>query len=147
MCIRDSSKTAGGQSQTKKTKSVKQQIKELLKVIPHNELIDFVEENSKKDKKFRNYFLASFGHLSQDQSKEFYQKQIHSILDTAAGRDGWISWSDMKYVVNTTQPFIENAEQYLQKKNFENVFFISTALLEEMTKEFQYGDDRNGDLG
>jgi hypothetical protein len=35
----------------------------------------------------------------------------------------------------------------LQKKNFENVFFISTALLEEMTKAFQYGDDSNGDLG
>jgi len=131
----------------KKTKSVNQQVKELLKTISHNELMEFVEENCKKDKKFRNYFLASFGHLSQNQSKEFYQKQIHSILQTAAGRDGWIGWSDMKYVVNTTQPFLENAEQYLQKKNFENVFFISIALLEEMTKAFQYGDDSNGDLG
>ncbi len=131
----------------KKTKSVNQQVKELLKAISHNELMEFVEENCKKDKKFRNYFLASFGHLGQNQSKEFYQKQIHSILQTAAGRDGWIGWSDMKYVVNTTQPFLENAEQYLQKKNFENVLFISTALLEEMTKAFQYGDDSNGDLG
>jgi hypothetical protein len=131
----------------KKTKSGSQQVKELLKDISHNELIGFVEENCKKDKKFRNYFLASFGHLSQNQSKEFYQKQIHSILQTAAGRDGWIGWSDMKYVVNTTQPFLNNAQQYLQKQNFENVFFISTALLEEMTKAFQYGDDGNGDLG
>jgi len=72
----------------KKTKSVSQQVKELLKAISHKELIDFVQENSKKDKKFRNYFLASFGHLSQNQSKEFYQKQIHSILQSAAGRDG-----------------------------------------------------------
>ena len=131
----------------KKTKSVNKQVKELLKTISHNELIDFVEENCKKDKKFRNYFLASFGHLSQNQSKEFYQKQIQSILQTAAGRDGWIGWSDMKYVAKSTEPFLENAEQYLQKKNFENVFFISTALLEEMTKAFQYGDDSNGDLG
>lgn len=131
----------------KKTKSVNQQVKDLLKAISHNELMEFVEENCKKDKKFRNYFLASFGHLSQNQSKEFYQKQIHSILQTAAGRDGWIGWSDMKYVVNTTQPFLENAEQYLQNKNFVNVFFISTALLEEMTEAFQYGDDSNGDLG
>lgn len=71
--------------------------------------------------------------------KEFYQKQIHAILQTAAGRNGWIGWSEMKYVVNTTQPFLDNAEQYLQKQNFENVFFIGTA--------FQYGDDSNGDLG
>jgi uncharacterized Zn finger protein len=74
----------------KKTKSFSQQVKELLKAISHKELIEFVEENSKKDKKFRNLFLASFGHLSQNQTKEFYQKQIHSILQTAAGRDGWI---------------------------------------------------------
>lgn len=131
----------------KKTKSVSQQIKELLQAISHKELIEFVQENSKKDKKFRNYFLASFGHLSQNQSKEFYQKQIHSILQTATGRDGWIDWSGMKYVANTTEPFLENAEKYLTNNNFENVFFISTALLEEMTEAFQYGDDSNGDLG
>lgn len=131
----------------KKTKSVNQQVKELLKAISHNELMEFVEDNCKKDKKFRNYFFASFGHLSQNQSKEFYQKQIHAILQTAAGREGWIGWSEMKYVVNTTQAFLDNAEQYLQNKNFENAFFISTALLEEMTKALQYGDDSNGDLG
>jgi hypothetical protein len=131
----------------KKTKSVHQQIKELLKVISHEELVEFLEGNCKKDKKFRNHFLASFGHLSQNQSKEFYQKQIHSILQTAAGRDGWISWSDMKYVFNTTKVFVENAELYFEKNNFENVYFISTALLEEMTKALQFGDDSNGDLG
>jgi hypothetical protein len=130
-----------------KTKSVAQQIKELLKVISHDELMDFITENSKKDKKFRNYFLASFGHLSQHQSKEFYQQQIHSILKTAAGRDGWISWSDMKYVAKTTEPFLENAEKYFANHQFENVFFISTALLEEMTQAIQYADDSNGDLG
>lgn len=134
-------------SKKKKTKSVSQEIKELLKEISHKELIRFVQENSKKDKKFRNYFLASFGHLSQNQSKEFYKKQIHSILQTAVGRDGWIGWSDMKYVVNTTEPFLEIAEKYLTNNNFEKVFFISTALLEEMTEAFQYGDDSNGDLG
>lgn len=131
----------------KETKSANQQVQDLLKAISHNELIEFVAENSKKDKKFRNYFLASFGHLSQNQSKEFYQKQIHSILQTAAGSEDWIGWSDVEYVVQTTEPYLQNAEKYLAKKNFENVFFISTALLEEMTKAFQYGDDSNGDLG
>lgn len=130
-----------------KKKSVSQQVQELLKEISHKELIEFVQKNSKKDKKFRNYFLASFGHLSQDQSKEFYQKQIHSILQTAAGRDGWIGRTEMKYVVNTTQPLLENAEKYLAGHNFENVFYISTALLEEMTGALQYGDDSSGDLG
>ncbi len=131
----------------KKTISVNKQINDLLKAISHDALTEFVIENCKKDKKFRNSFLASFGHLSQNQSKEFYQQQIHSILQSAVGRQGWIGRSDMKYVYNATQPFLENAEQYFQKQNFDNVFYISTALLEEMTEALQYGDDSNGDLG
>lgn len=131
----------------KKTKSVNQQIKELLKAISYEELIEFVQENANKDRKFRNQFFASFGHLSQDQSKAFYQKQIQSILKTATSRDGWIGWSEMKYVNKATQPFVENAEKYLENKIFENVFYISTALLEEMTEAFQYADDSNNDLG
>ncbi len=143
--LRTTAKPTG--TKKKRTKSVSQQVKELLKVISHEELIDFVQENTKRDRKFRNYFLASYGHLIQNQSKGFYQKQFHSILQTAAGRDGWIGWSDMKYVVQTTEPFLNHAEKYLANNNLENVFFISTALLEEMTKAFQYGDDSNGDLG
>lgn len=143
--LRTSPKSA--KNKKKKTISVSQQVQELLQSISHKELIAFVQDNCKKDKQFRSYFLASFGHLSQNQSKEFYQKQIHSILQTAAGRDGWIGWNDMKYVVNTSLPFLENAEKYLANNNFENVFFISTALLEEMTEALQYGDDSNGDLG
>lgn len=142
-----SPKVSGDLNQPKKNKSINQQVNELLKTISHDELINFVDENCKKEEQFRNNFLASFGHLSQTQSKEFYQKQIHTLLQTAAGRNGWIGWSDMKYVANTTQPFLEHAEQYLQKKNFENAFFISTALLEEMTEAIQFGDDSNGELG
>ena len=77
----------------KKTISVNKQINDLLKAISHDELTEFVIENCKKDKKFRNSFLASFGHLSQNQSKEFYQQQIHSILQSAVGRQGWIGRS------------------------------------------------------
>ncbi len=131
----------------KRTKSVNQQIKELLTAISHEELMGFIAETSKSDKKFRNIFLTQFAHLSQDQSKAFYQKQIKSILNTAARRDNWIDWSDMKYVVRTTEPFLTYAKKYLESNNFENVFYISTALLEEFTEAFQYADDSGGDLG
>ena len=134
-------------SRKKRTKSVTQQIKDLLKAIPKKDLNEFIEDHCKKDKKFRNYFLASFGHLVEDQSKEFYQKQIQSILKTASGRDGWISWHEMKYVVKAIQPFLDNSEKYLNNKNYENVFYISSALIEEMTKALQYSDDSNGELG
>jgi len=130
-----------------RTKSVSKQVKDLLKTITPEELELFVVETSKSDRKFRNLFLASFGYLGEDQSKEFYQKQIHSILKTAAGRDGFIDWSGMKYVVNTTEVFVVNAEKYFEQGDYKNVIYISGALLEEMTEAFQYGDDSNGDLG
>lgn len=129
------------------TKSVSKQVKDLLKAITPEELALFIEETSKNDRKFRNLFLASFGHLGDNQSKEFYQKQIHSILKTAAGRDGFIDWSEMKYVVNTTEVFLINAEKYFEQGDYKNVIYISGALLEEMTEAFQYGDDSNGELG
>lgn len=134
-------------SRKKKTKSVSQQVKELLKTISHKELIEFVEENTQKDREFRVYFLASFGHISGIQSKEFYQKQIHSSLQTAKGRDGWISWHEMKFLNKTMQPVLENLAKNFEKKNFEVVFLMSTALLEEMTKAFDFADDSSGDIG
>lgn len=106
----------------KRIPSVSQEINELLKVISHQELITFVLESSKKDKKFRTYFLTSFGHLSRNKSKDLYQRQIHSILQSAAGREGWIGWSDMKYVVNSTQPFLENAKNHLANKDMRMCF-------------------------
>ena len=143
----DLNQSEASKTKKKKTKPISLQVKGILKTISHEELMEFVQENSKNDRKFRNYFLASFGHLSENQSKEFYQKQINSILKTAAGRDGFIYWSDMKYVVSAIDPFLANSEKYLEKNSFENVIHISTALLEEMTEALQYGDDSNGDLG
>ncbi len=140
-------KSISKKSRKKKTKSAAQQIQELLKAISHEELMEFVKDNSKKDRKFRNYFLASFDHLSENQSKEFYLKQIKSILKTAAGRDGWIDWSDMRYVAEATEPFLTNAEKYFENGKYQNVINISTALLEEMTEALQYADDSNGELG
>lgn len=131
----------------KKSKSISQQVKDLLQVIPHTELKDFIQENSEKDRQFRNHFLAYFGHLNQKQSKAFYQKQIHSILKTAAGRDGWIGWQDMKYVVSSMQVFLDNSENFVSNRNFKSVFYCNTALLEEMTEALQYGDDSNGEFG
>ena len=134
-------------SRKKKTKSVSQQVKELLKTISHKELIEFVEENTQKDREFRVYFLASFGHINGTECKEFYQKQIHSSLQTAKGRDGWISWHEMKFLNKTMQPVLENLAKNFENKNFEVVFLMSTALLEEMTKAFDFADDSSGDIG
>ncbi|WP_281990932.1 SWIM zinc finger family protein [Aquimarina aggregata] len=138
--------TSSAQKTEKKTVSVSKQVKNVLKQISHSELISFIEKQSKTDKKFRNYFLSAFSYLHQGQSKDFYKKQIHNALQAAKGRDGYISWSETKYIHSTITPFLENAEESLNKGGFENAFYISTALLEEMTEAFEYADDSGGDI-
>lgn len=49
----------------------------------------------------------------------------------------------MKYVDSSTKPLLARAEKYLAKGDYEPVFFIATAMLEEMTVAAQSGDDRN----
>ncbi len=139
--------TSATQKTQKKTISVSKQVKNILNQVSHNELIIFIEKQSKTDKKFRNYFLSAFSYLHQGQSKDFYQNQIHNALQAAKGRDGYISWSETKYIHSTITPFLENAEESLDKGGFENAFYISVALLEEMTEAFEYADDSGGDIG
>ena len=131
----------------KRTTSVTQQVKNTLKALSSEELQEFIQEHCKKDRQFRNYFLASFAHLSKDQDKTFYQNQIKNILKTAAGRDQFIDWSAIKYVMKSIQPIINTAEKYLENGGYEQAMHISTALLEEMNKAIHYSDDSAGEIG
>lgn len=131
----------------KAAKSLYQQMKALIKEISNEELITFVLKEAKRDQKLKNAFITEFGHLMEDQSKTTYQKQIRSILKAAAGRDGFIFRSEMRYVVNQIQPMIVKAQKSFNEGKFEKVYLFSSALLEEVNEAFQYGDDSDGDLG
>jgi len=99
------------------------------------------------DKQFRNLFLSSFAHLNESQSKEFYQKQIKSVLNSATDRHGFIGWHEMKYLEQGIDPIIAIAEKQLESKNYLIAIYICTALMEEMTEAIQYSDDSNGSIG
>ncbi len=131
----------------KKNKTVSQQLKEVLDKVSHQDLKKFIQEQSKMDKQFRNLFLSSFAHLNESQSKEFYQKQIKSVLNSATDRHGFIGWHEMKYLEQGIDPIIAIAEKQLESKNYLNAIYICTALMEEMTEAIQYSDDSNGSIG
>ncbi len=131
----------------KKRKSVEQQLKEVLSKVSHSELKDFIQGQSKIDKQFRNLFLSNFAHLNESQSKEFYQRQIKSIVNSATDRHGFIGWHEMKYLEQGINPIIAISEKQLESNNYINAFYICTALMEEMTEAIQFSDDSNGVLG
>lgn len=136
-------------SRTKKkiNKSVVEQLKEVLDKVSHQDLEEFILEHSKINKQFRILFLSSFAHLNEEQSKEFYQKQIKAIVNAATDRHGFIGWHEMKYLEQGIVPIITVAERYLENKNCINTIYICTALMEEMTEAIEFSDDSNGVIG
>ena len=131
----------------KKSKTVTQQLKEVFDKVSHQDLKEFIQDQSKMDKQFRNLFLSSFAHLNESQSKEFYQKQIQSIVNSATDRHGFIGWHEMKYLEQGIDPIITISEKQLESKNYINAIYICTALMEEMTEAIQFSDDSNGSIG
>ena len=131
----------------KKSKTVSQQLKKVLDKVSHQDLKEFIQKQSKIDKQFRNLFLSSFAHLNESQSKEFYQKQIKSVVNSSTDRHGFIGWHEMKYLEQGIDPIISIAEKQLESKSYINAIYICTALMEEMTEVIQFSDDSNGSIG
>ncbi|MEA2043741.1 MAG: SWIM zinc finger family protein, partial [Bacteroidota bacterium] len=131
----------------KKRKSVTQQLNELLDKISHKDLKKFIHEHSKMDKQFRNLFLSNFAEFNENQSKEFYQKQIQAVVNSATDSHGFIGWHEMTYLEQGIEPIIKIAEKYFENNNYENAIFIFTALMEVMTETLQFCDDSNGVVG
>nr|NQU91928.1 hypothetical protein [Bacteroidota bacterium] len=86
-------------------------------------------------------------HLNESQSKEFYQKQIKAVINSATDRHGFIGWHEMNYLEQGIDPIITIAEKQFESKNYKNAIYICTALMEEMTEAIQFSDDSNGVIG
>jgi len=131
----------------KKRKTASQQLTKVLDKVSLQDLKEFIKEQSKMDRQFRNLFLSNFAHLNESQSKEFYQNQIKSVINSATDRHGFIGWHEMKYLEQGIDPIITIAEKQLESRNYLNVIYICTALMEEMTEAIQFSDDSNGSIG
>lgn len=131
----------------KKRKTIADQVNDLLDRAPHEELKQFIREKTQQDRTFRNMFLATFAHLTTSESKAMYAKQVKSILQAASDRHGFIDWSAARYVGLAVEQLLDTARKQMEAKNYQSAFFISTAVMEQMTKALQFADDSNGDIG
>ena len=130
-----------------KKPTVENQIKTILQSLDQDALQKFIIEQCKQDKKFRNYFLVTFGHINQKLDAEFYRNQIKEIVKASSDKHGFIDWHNMKYLIRALESLVEKLESYKLSNNFQQAFFLSSVLLEEMTKAFDFADDSNGDIG
>jgi len=130
-----------------KRKTFAQQVDELLEKATHEELKQFIKEQTEQNPPFRNLFLSSFAQHNSNESKELYIKQIKSILKTASDRHGFIDWSASRLVGIAINNLLVSAQKQINNSNYKSAVFICTAVMEQMTEALQYSDDSNGDIG
>jgi len=138
---------AGRTPKAAKRKTIAQQVDELLEKATHEELKQFIKENTTQNIPFRNLFLSSFAQHNSDESKELYTKQVKSILKMASDKHGFIDWSASRLVSNTVYNLLESAQKQIENQNFKSAFYICTAVMEQMAKALQYADDSYGNIG
>jgi len=132
---------------TTKKKTISEQIDEVLEKISHDDLKQFIIDKSAHNSPFRNLFLSSFAHQNTSESKELYAKQVKSILQTAAGREGFIYWNQAGNVGRLVGDLLNISQKHIENKNYKSAVYICTAVMEEMTLAFDFADDSNGDIG
>ncbi len=140
-------KTKGEKKIRKKRKTKADQVVELLEKVSHDELKQFIIERTVHNRSFRDLFLSTYAHYNSDESKKQYSKLVKSILRTASDRHGFIDWSASRQLGTEISHLLDTAEKQVENSNYKSAFYISTAVMEEMTEALQYSDDSNGDIG
>lgn len=130
-----------------KSKTVSQQVNELLEKVSHAELKDFIVAQSKTDEHFSNLFLSTFTHLDNNLSKEFYREQINSIVQAATDRHGFIGWHEMSNFEGAIYPIVTSADKHYEEKNYKIAFYMATALMEEMILAMEFSDSSGNEIG
>lgn len=128
-------------------KTAARQVDDLLDGLSHNELKRYIKEQAMNDTSFRRELLLKYAHLNEDESKEFYAKQVKGILKKASGRHGFIDWQSARMVGKAVHNLLDTAQKHYKNENYESAIFIACAVLEEMTKALEYADDSNADIG
>jgi hypothetical protein len=131
----------------KKSKTTVDKIAELLENISHDELKNFVYEQSVQDKKFRNMLLVSFVLPSEKEASIFYAKQVKSILRSNTNRDGFIEWSEGRQVRIAIDKLLQTAQKLVDGSSFATAVHLCSAIMEQTCEALQYADDSNGEVG
>ena len=130
-----------------KKKTQAEKVDELLEMLSPDAVKGYIREYCHKDRSFRELFLAKYLYLVQPVSKELYAKQIKAIINSAAGRNGFIDYAAARKVGTAVNELSLSAHKEIENGNYRVAMYMGCAILEEMTKAIDYGDDSNGDFG
>jgi uncharacterized Zn finger protein len=134
-------------AKTAKQKTPAELVNEILVAASADELKQFIRDKTLYNVQLRNSLLASFARYNSTESKEMYSRQVQAILQDAAGRNGYIDWSEVRQAASGVNELLQSAEKNMADENFHSAALICMAVMEQMTKAFEYADDSGGEIG
>jgi len=139
-------KAVAAKKPPKKKKTIPEQMSDLLEKVSHDELKNFVYEQSINDQPFRNMLLMAFPSYNPNESKDFYAKQLKAFVRASKDGYGYIYYSKARVLGHSMNAFLDAARKNHEMHNDISAFYICTAIMEQMIPVLQYADDSDGDI-
>lgn len=131
----------------KKELTMAEQVKAILKILPHDELKDFFSNACKKDNNLKLSFISQYIHLVCPESKDLYVKQLQALVKSYAGRYNFIDTREAKQLARKVDDLLNKASESREQGQFQQPFFIASAVLETILHALEISDDSSGSLG
>lgn len=131
----------------KKELTMAEQVKAILKVLSHDQLKDFFYNACKKDSSLKLSFISQYIHLVCPESKDLYAKQLQALVKNYAGRYNFIDTRQTIQLARKVDELLNKAFESREQGQFQQPFFIASAVLETILPALEISDDSSGSLG
>ena len=134
---------------TKLSKKTKEQVpwKNVISIIPEDELRKFLEEYAAKNQDFRNVLMVRFADYDKRDNRDKYKQVLNGIFRVAGDRHGYIDYHDTFGAMQQVFELLAKAEEYIEAENYKEAFYITAAIAPSCINALQNMDDSNGGCG
>lgn len=134
-------------SSTPKKKSLNSILKEILDKATKEELVQLIQNETKRNADFKNHILTALEHYCENLSQTHYEQQIQTILTASRGRYGYIDYQGPIVAGLAVSQLLDTASKHAATGNFQNAIDICFAVLNKMGSAVNEADDSNGNIG
>lgn len=121
--------------------------KNIISIIPEDELRKFVKEHAAKNQDFRNLLMVKFTDYDKRDNRDKYKQVLNGIFTVAGDRHGYIDYHDTFGAMQQVFDLLAKAEGYIESENYKEAFYIAATIAPGCIKALQNMDDSNGACG
>jgi len=136
-----------GQLKKSEGKNTQNTWKNIISVIPENELRKFVKEYAAKDRDLRNAVMVRFSGYDSSDNRDKYVDIINGIFAAASDRHGFIDYQHIYGAMGQVYDLLAKADEYIEEENYNEAFNIASAVAPACIEAIQSMDDSSGECG